>query len=516
MAVDDAQILALRDEALNGFEKHRADFQALERGLFSIIDEGKRTSLKRRRKSTLTPMLVKPKVDAMARDIMRAFFGTDELADIQPETPTDENDERVAEALKQELKEFAREEKLYFKIKPAIKSILTYGTCATKVYFSAASNSVRIERCKLNEVYFDPKAPSPFDIKYLVHRIDSKTIAEIKKMFPGKKVDWSRYVGNSRYGANNDPASNEIGEYQRLELFDVYRVKRGQWYVSTVVDDIVVRKDRKLEFGLPFIVSPAEEQFVMIDETPVRAYGDPFISPLIPIQQEYVIRRNQQVDALDAQLNLRFLTTKDAGLRDDDLNSTRKKIAVNDISQVRELPYPRIDQSLFDVQQLDIEAETISGVSKYSQGVSSEGNKSKTKGEAMILDARSSSVADDLTRAISESFFRPLIMRIIMLTYYNKKSARFAGIDRTRPLRQKVIVSVGTGSTNTEVKLQQIDASIETTIGIINAAAALAPDVAAKHLAALEKLNSEKLRLLGQNHIVEEIENDYDTTNGAG
>lgn len=513
--VDDAQILALRDEALAGFERHRSDFQSLERGLFSIIDEGKRTSLKKRRKSTLTPMLIRPKVDAMARDIMRAFFGTDELADIQPETGGDENDMRVAEALKEELKEFAREEKLYFKVKPAVKSILGYGTCATKVYFSQASNSVKIERCKLNEVYFDPKAPSPFDVKYIVHRIDSKTIAELKKMFPGKKVDWSRYVGNSRYGANNDPASNEIGEYQRLEIFDVYRLKNGKWFVSTVVDDTVIIKDKRLKFGHPFILSAAEEQFVMIDETPVRAYGDPFISPLIPLQSEYVIRRNQQVDAIDAQLNMRLLVMNETGLRDEDLNSTRKKIVVNDINQVRELPYPRIDQSLFDVQQLDVEAETISGVSKYSQGVSSDGNRSKTKGEAMILDARSSSVADDLTRAISESFFRPLISRIIMLTYYNKTSARFAGIDRTGPLRQKVIISVGTGSTNTEVKLQQIDAAIETTITIINAAAAIAPEVAEKHLSALEKLNSEKLKLLGQNQIVEEIESDY-TSKPAG
>jgi len=515
---DKTQILALRDEAKKGFDKHRTDFQTLESGLLSIIDEGKRTSLKLRRKSTLNPQLIKPKVDSVTRDIMRSFFGQGQLAEIQPESPDDERDVKISEILSMELKDFSRDEKLYFRVKPIIKNALTYGTVVTKVYYDTKSEKVKVEKCRLNEVYLDSKAAGPFDIKYLVHRIDSMTISELKSAYPKHKakIDWTSYVGDTLEVAKDELEDDDIGDYQRVEIVEVYRLKGKNWYVSTLIGDEFLRDDVLLRDGLPFIVSPVEEQFVLMDETPVRAYGDPFIAPLIPIQEEYVIRRNQTIDAIDLQLNPRIITTPHSGLRDEDLNSNRKKLVVDEMGNFEVLPAPTISEALLDTSLLDQEAEAISGVSKYSQGVSTDQNKSKTKGEAMILDARSSAVVDDLTRAINETFFRPLIVRIINLTYKYKPSGNFAGTDRTKPLRQKIIIDVGMGSSNKEVQIQNVDSAIETItarMGMLqpmgmmpDGATPIPNDRVPMYDAILDELVKEKLKLLGKNSIVETME----------
>jgi len=503
-----AEIIALRDDAIAGFTRHREDFIRLEHGYLNILSEKQRLSLTQRRKSTLTPNLILPKVQMVVRDVMKAFFSNDELADLAVENGAEEEDERVNEILIEEVKDYSRETNLYLKTKPIVRNILIYGTGISKVYWSSAENSVKIEECKLDTVFVDPYAPNASDIRFLVHRVGSMTIADMKRQYKKFEVDWAAYVDDSLIGSNQS-TDTEIGDYQRIEFFEVYRKKAGKWYVTTILnDDTILRLDVPLKDGLPFIVGTIDPQFVTLNEPvpPVRAYGSSFIAPLLPIQVENTIKRNQQIDATDVQLNQRFIVTKTSGLREDDLLSNRKKITVDDINGIRELPIPRLNDSIFDTQQLAHEAEEISGVTKFTQGLDS-GGKEKTAREVMALQSQGSSVTDDINRAFNEAFYRPLVRRIVTLIYKYKTSPRFVGIDRKRPLKQKITINVGVGSTNKIIALENNDNAIATTNTAIQTFMGLQDMRRVQRYAImLDTLIEEKLKLLGQNSVLDRVE----------
>ena len=500
-----SEIIALRDDAIDGYTRHKSDFEALERGYVNVLSDKQRLSLKRREKSALTPNLIKPKVDMVVRDVMKSFFNNDELASLTAEDGVSEEDEIVTEVLVKEIKEFSREQNLYTTVKPIIRNKLIYGTAITKVYFSPAENTIKIQECGLDTVFIDPRAATPNDIKYLVHRIDTMTLEDVERQY-GTNVDWGVYVDDSLIGNRYTSQSREIGKYQRIELFEVYHKKGTKWFVTTILnDDTIVRYAKPLKDGLPFIVSQVEPQLVLTSETvtPVRAYGGSFISPLLPLQTEYTIKRNQQIDATDVQLNQRFIVTKTSGLREDDLISNRKKIVVDEINSIKELPIPRLNDSIFDVQQLIHEAEEMSGVTKFSQGMDG-GGQNKTATETMALQQQASGVIDDVNRAVNESFFRPLVNMIVRLTYKYKQSYRFVGIDRTRPLRQKVTINVGVGSTNKMLAMQNNDNTIAAVTQAIQTFLSVGDNMnAQKYIEALDKAMMEKFKLLGQDTIVD-------------
>ncbi len=503
-----AELVAIRDDAINGFNQHRSDFVTLESSYVNVLSNKQRKSLTSRRKSALTPNLIKPKVDKIVRDLMKAFFGNDELAEITPEDKESQHDEEVSEALKKELKEYSRDRNLYSTVKPVARESLVYGTACMKVYWSTKANTAKIERCRLDDVYFDPYAPSVQEINYLVHRVSSMTIAELEAQYTKVNVDWEQYVNSTLNAQSNQNMFSEIGKYQRVEFHEVYRKKKGKWYVSTILtDDTVLRADKYLKDGLPFIVGNLDPQFVMINEPliPVRAYGDAFIAPLISLQNENTIKRNQQIDATDIQLNQRFITTKESGVREDDLISNRKKIVVDNINNIKELPIPRLNDSIFDVNQLSKEAEEISGISKLSEGMSS--GRGKTATEVEALQMQGSNVIDDISRAFNENFFRPLVQRIALLHYKYKVSANFIDINRKKPLKQKIIINVGIGSINKMLEVDNIDKSIATITQSLQLAMQI-QDMkrVQKYMQMLDDMNMQKLKLLGQDSIIEKGE----------
>lgn len=517
-----------KDAAERGYRQHSEDFRTLEEAYNGVIDEGQRTSLKKRRKATLQIQAIKPKVNKVVREIMKSFFGGDELAKI---TQDGDNQEEVIKALTEELKDYARDEKFYSLCKPGIRNCLVYGTSITKVYW--ANNNPRIEHCLLSDVWLDPNAKGPDDIRFLVHRITSLTILDWKAWYKMRydaakedptrdlgmetlspnKIEWKNYSGAQNQSV---AADGDIGDYRRPEVFEIYRVVQGKWFVSTMLEDeVFLRVDEPLKDGNPFIIPNIEPQFVGITETPVRAYGAPFIEPLISIQKEYVIRRNQQVDAIDMQLNQRLLTTATSGLREDDLNSTRKKIVVTDPKAVVPLLTPTIREAMFDTDKLEAEMQEISGITKYSQGLADKANLNQTATGMSILAQEGSSTIDDINRAINEGYFRPLMVKIINMLYKYKESERFANVSRSEPLRAKVIIDVGIGSTNKELQLQALDNTIvgvERVIEQFSAMMQFNPEAAltvTKYAKALNELNREKIKLLGFNSIMEEIDNEF-------
>jgi hypothetical protein len=177
------------------------------------------------------------------------------------------------------------------------------------------------------------------------------------------------------------------------------------------------------------------------------------------------------------------------------------------MNNIRELPAPRIDQSIFDIDKLEAEAQDIFGISKMSQGLNDRKNLNQTATGISILTQEGASVIDDTNRAFNESFFRPLLRRVITLIYKYKTSDRFAQIDRSQPMRQRVVIDVGIGSTNKEIQSAAIEGATVAVSAAINTFVSIQDmGSVAKYGKVLDKLLEEKIKLLGFNTILDDIE----------
>ena len=450
--------------------------------------------------------MIKPRVAKIAKEIIKTFFGQDELVSLIP--PEGVQNNQLEEALQAEIKEYARDNNLYSKMYETARAGLVYGTSVLKTYWK--DNTFKIEQVRLNDIFLDPFSPNPQEVKFIAHRVTSMTINAIKKMYPNKYVEWKNFTNTIGYTGDVKVQEYDIGNYQRVEFYDVYRYKDGDWYVSTLLpDDTALRLDEKLNDGNPFIIGQFESQFVLLREKmmPVRAYGNSFIAALLSIQTEYTIKRNQQIDATNIQLNNRFLVGQNAGLSQRDLYGTNRVVQVANINEVKELAAPNVQDSMLDTQQLNADMQEISGLSQMTLGTNNPQQLNQTATGMSILSQEASTIIDDKNRAFNENYFRPLMRRLVHLTYKYKQSSRFIGVDRTQTLKYKVVINAGVGSTNKTVKLNELDNAIQTTMASINTFAQLQQkEMTAKYVTVLDGLNEEKLKILGQNSIVEDAE----------
>ncbi len=488
------KIITLRDEARRGFDKYKEQFQALENGYLSTISSEQKLSLMKRRKSLITYYLIQNKVRKVVQDIKKTYFANDEFAKLYPLTDYEE-DIRVAKILQDELDEYVNTKaNLYTLISPNLVDVLVYGITVLKIYWN---ETIKLQRVSPKDVYFDPDCSNSYDVRYLVHKTDM-TIEDLTKAF-GKKIDFTKYIGSSAFGDVKSDTSKEIGDYARVEVVEVYRKQNGVWFVSTLIGDEFLRIDTELNDGLPFIIGFVYPQFIPFSENfAVRAYGDSFIKPMLSIQQEYIITRNQQLDAIDLQLNPRWLTTRGSGLKDEDLNGNIKKIVVNSIDGVQQLPAPNINQSIFNTDRLDSEMQEMSGITKYNQGLTDKGSLNQTATGMSLLTQSGNEVIEDIIRALNESFFEPLIARMVKLLFKYSQSYRFYGVNRENYMPLRVVINAGVGAVNKDMQIRNIDSGMLTLTQTMATLGSLGDmDRVARYGKALDMMVKQKMTLLG-------------------
>jgi len=505
MTARQAQVLTLIDEAKKGFDRHRGDFEALERVYLNILPDQLIRSLQNRGKSHITPQIVRAKVRKVAISVMKTYFENDKFAVVSPEMPTEENIELV-EKIQGALDLWTTKKlNLYSRFRPSVVDALVYGTSIVKIYWN---NGLRVNRVKIRDAYIDPDAASPFDIQYLVHRVVT-TVGRLKKQY-GRNFPWKNFVGQYE---NNKIVTTDIGDASRVEVLDVYRFEGGRWLVSTVLpDQSFIRTDVVLKDGLPFIVGNVEQQFVRLSENAtVEAYGAPFIEPMAALQEEYTVTRNQQIDAVDSIFAQRFLATKESGLNEKDLVSRRKKITVSDISGVKELPIPRFDPSIFSIDRLDSEMQEVSGITKYNQGLNDSKNLNQTATGVSILTEEGNAVISDIIRALNESFFEPAIRRMVRLIYKYDESPLLYGVNRDHFPALHVSINAGVGAVNNEILLNNISAAEGTAIQMANMRFQMQDIEGAKrYLNTLDALYAEKLKALKLKSVIPILKGETD------
>jgi hypothetical protein len=495
------RVLLLISEAEKGYDLYRSAFEELEQGYLNNLHPSLLKSLKSRRKSHITPQIIKAKVRKVMISVMKTYFENDEFAKLVPEYTNAESFEDV-EKLQKALDNWTTKRiNLYTRFKPAIIDGLVYGTPIIKIYWSG--KHLAVTRVKIKDLHLDPNATNVFDIQYCVHRIHS-TVGKLRKQF-GRKFKWKNYIGQTDGRGNGQVSTIDIGDASRVEVRDVYRFQDGKWLVSTVLpDQTFIRTDEVLKDGLPFIIGNIDPQFVSVNENnSVEAYGASFIEGMIPLQEEYTITRNQQIDAIDKTFNPQYLATKTSGLNESDLASGRKKVLVSQLSEVEQVPIPRVDPSIFHTDRLDSELQEVSGVTKASQGMVDSSSKYQTATGMSILSEEGNVVIGDIIRALNESFFEPAIRRMVRLIYKYDETPLLYDVDRKKNIKFFVSINAGVGAVNGEILLNNITQAEGSAMQ--NAKTHLEmQDIegAKRYLEVLDKLFEEKLKALRLKNLI--------------
>ena len=518
MSKKEERILLLIDEAKKGYDYYRTSFEMLEAGYLNMLSPEMLKSLKSRRKSHITPQVIKAKVRKVVISTLKTYFENDSFAKLTPEYLDEESLEDVAKLQKALDSWTTKKMNMYSRFKPCITDALVYGTPIVKIHWSG--NGLNVARVKIKDLYLDPNAANIFDIQYAVHKVYT-TVGRLRKQF-GRRFKWKNFVGQVRDQGDGKISTVDIGDASRVEVMDVYRYQGGKWLVSTVLpDQSFVRIDEPLKDGLPFIIGNIDQQFVGISESnAVEAYGASFIEPMIPLQEEYTITRNQQIDAIDKIFNPQYLATKTSGLNEVDLASGRKKVTVGSLSEVQPVPIPRIDPSIFHTDRLDSEMQEVSGVNKANQGMVDANSKYQTATGMSILSEEGNDVISDIIRALNESFFEPAIRRMVRLIYKYDETPLLYGIDRTKNIRYFVSINAGVGAVNNEILLNNISAAEGTAMQNVKLHAELQDMEGAKrYLSTLDALFEEKLKALKLKSVIPILKGENigtDTDDGTG
>lgn len=488
-------IKILRDEAISAFNTIKSDFIELEKGYLAKIDDNVKDYLKRHGKSHIEQKIIFAKVRKIERELMKTYFSNSRLADVEvvgrPE---------LTEILQNELDCLSNQKlNLYTSIRQNITQMLVYGTSIVKVYFDTKTNCVKIQPKRINEVLIDPYAKSHFDAKYFVDCF-YMSVGDIKRIFKKnvKNIDFDNLDNTNATLLQKKAQNNNLGDYKRILIHEIYRKIGDDWYLSTMINDEFIRCDVKLKDGHPFCFGIAFPQFVRIDETnAIRSYGASYIEPMIPIQKQFIVTRNQQMDAIYMQLHPRLLCERNSGLRDDDLKLNSQKIVVNNLASIKDLPVPHLSDSIFDVNQLDTELQEVGGLPKLLQGLTSTGMPRNATG-MNILNESGNAVIDDIITSYNESFFEPFIQRILKLTYKYKIDERFVNFDRRSDISLKINVNAGVGAMSRDVKLNNLSASKNSlmTMEKMLLEAGLT-DKAFEYIKVLDSLTKDELKALG-------------------
>lgn len=505
------QILALKSVAINGYDKVVSQFLELEKGYMAFLGDDVIRSLRKREKSYIPTQIIRAKVRKIERDIMKTYFSTDELGTVEID-----GDEKLSVVMQKKLGEYASaKSSLYTIMRPLIRDALVYGTTVLKVYWSEARNKVVIQPRSLSEICIDPYARNHFDAKFMVDRF-YMTVADIKASFKkAKKMDFSNVSSTS---SNNIVKNQEqtLNDYKRVEVAEVYRIVDGKWFVSTIVNNEFLRTDDELNDGNPILFGVIFPQFVGLKEyQAIRSYGDSYIAPMIPVQTQYIVSRNQQFDAIDLQLNPRFLATRNSGLRDDDLGSNKKKIQVNSIDSIKELPAPNINQSIFDTNKLDEELQEVGGLPKFAQGIATSSTPNSATGTTLLSENGNTTV-DDIITSLNENLIQAFLTRILKLTYKHEVSTDFAGYDRTKDIVKNVTINAGVGAMTRSERLNNLDNAI---LSLSNTVKLFLDggmqQKATEYIVVLDELTKEKAKLLGVKNIEEKMKNAINVFGGT-
>lgn len=332
--------------------------------------------------------------------------------------------------------------------------LMPYGTAALKVTWDKQRDGLEIENIDIKDIMFDRSAKSFKDAKYLVHNV-YLTIKDIQDYVEAGVFDSKFDINKIGLTDNRDDASDE---FKRHKLQEIYEIEDGKWLVTTVYDkDLILREQKELPFGNPIIVGKLKNRLHNPDELEddnfaVRVYGDAIIAPLVSIQREMTVLRNQQIDIVNRQLNPRYISD-DNKLNPFDFANQNLSLIKGDPGKTKELKTPDLRDSNFNVDRLSIEGQEAIGVTDYNSGTSNNKQINDTATGISILTTESNKILAYYMRSTNETIIKPLFKKITQLVWAYGSPRFFYGINRDKRIEYTVGVNVGLGATNPQQRL---------------------------------------------------------------
>lgn len=444
------RLASLCADAQAGLDRYMPTFTLYYNAYSALLDANALKYLESKGKSRNPNYYIMNKLQRINADFIEAYFTNKQFAKIN-EKPTLRNEyyqspkETIA-ALQNAVDYYTSEDEnsnLYDALSFAFEDIQCYGTVAVKASFS---DGLYIEKIDIKDIKYDKSAKSFKESKYYIHDI-YKTKDEIQELI-------EQGLFNEPFNIN-DIGYNAESSTTQYKLEEVYELRKGVWTVSTLFKrDILLRVNVELPLGSPIVVGRIKNQKVNPngDDNAVRIYGDSIIAPLIPIQREITITRNQQLDIIDRQLNPRYITN-DKTVNPFDFSNQKKHLITGDPNNFKEIPVPNIRDSIFNVDRLSIEGQEAIGVTDYNSGNSNNKQLNSTATGISILTSESNKILGHLLRGCNETLIKPLFRMITDLIWAYGDAKFFYNIDRTQELEYKVGVDVGLGATNKEMQL---------------------------------------------------------------
>ena len=467
------RLIEMINRSQKGLDELMPTFLKLYNAYQALLDENVVKYLDSKGKSRIPFYMIMTKLKRIHADFVEAYFTNKQFAKISEKKSLKGSfyDARVGKfvpfsrgvfdgmtinsikALQEAIDYYTTEDDescLFEPLTKAFKQLQIYGTGILKVYWA---NKIIVEKIDIKDIKFDTEATSWRDCKYFIHDmyLTKKEILEYR--------DNGMFLPDAEYDKiNTDARVNTFNEnpeeFKRYKVQEVYEeVSSDKWVVSTIWEKQVVLRDKvELPDGNPFVVGTIVDQEVKPDgtDTTVRVYGDAISAPLIPLQQEMMVIRNQQLDIIDRQLNPRYIIS-DKNINPFDFGNQKLTAIQGDGNQVKELQTPNMRDSNFNVERLGVEAQEVIGVTDYSATGSKQMNKTATG--ISILTSESSKILQHLLRGANETMIKPLFRKIAHLVWTYGSAEFFWGIDRTQKLDYQVGVDVGLGATNKETAL---------------------------------------------------------------
>jgi len=469
------------EQAQSGLDTQMPYFITYWSAYNALLESDVAEYLKANGKSHLPVHYIMNKIQRIRADFVEGYFTNKQFAKISEKptlrgsyynprlnkfVPVIKNTKDIINALQNAVDYYTLEHndfRLYEKLTQCFDHLTPYGTAALKISWNFNRNGLDLENIEVKDIMYDKKSNDFYDSKYVVHNI-YLTREDIETNVNSGIFDSNFDI--DKIGVNSNDASDK---FKRHKLQEVYELKNGKWVVSTIYEkNIILREEKELPLGNPFVVGKLKNKLhnPQNDDDIVKVYGDSIIAPLVSIQREMTVLRNQQIDIVNRQLNPRYMSN-DNSLNPFDFTNQNIQLIQGDPNKVKELKTPDLRDSNFNVDRLSTEGQEAIGVTDYNSGTSNNKQLNDTATGISILTTESNKILAYYMRACNESLIKPLFKKIADLVWTYGDAKFFYGLDRTEELEYQVGVNVGFGATNPQQQLNSKNSAYQ---GMLNLA----------------------------------------------
>lgn len=441
-------LLDLIDNAEKGWDWYRKDLVKMQDIFFGIMDDKVKEYLDENEKSSLFFPKAQSKMRRLSDSLINNYFSSDKFVSL--DTITDDKEEKTkAIACEKATKDELENTKFFDSIKDGLYKVPYIGTVITRTYWT--NSGLAIEDVNIEDFFFDIDAVTQNDVRYVVHNV-YVALEDIKRM--QREGAYKRDIRIEDLVTEDDAKG-----YTRVKLQEIYTKVGEDWKVSTVYDDqYFLRQDVKLKDGLPFNWGGVLSQLKRVGEDNyVANYFEPPIANIVTLQEEYNIRRNQIIDGNKQQINPRMILPKQ-GIDVNDINKPTGHVRANNPVAIQVIPPAQLQVAFSDLQAIDNEMSEVSAISAIMNGVSE--TKNKTATQSGIEHSEGNLKLQIYTKTLNETYFEPLMRRIVSLVWKYSDHVAFKGVDRSNKPMIKAIFNVGLGVKNDIIRGQELNEQI--------------------------------------------------------